>query len=462
MNRYETDVIGSLEIPENAYYGIHSLRASRNFDITRYAMQEEFIRTLVQVKKAAAMANAEAGGLSEQKARAIAAACDLILENHLTADFIVDPIQGGAGTSVNMNANEVIANHALELLGCAKGRYDVISPNDDVNMSQSTNDVFPTAGKITAVKMLKTAEQEMRALADALQEKAEAFKDVFKMGRTQLQDAVPVSVGQEFAAYASATRRSVCRLEKAQDELRTVNIGGTAIGTSVNASKGYVETIASCLRRTTGVEVMQADDLIDATQNLDGFVVASGLIKACAVSLSKMCNDLRLLSSGPRTGLSEIFLPAVQSGSSIMPGKINPVIPEVVSQVAFNIIGNDMTITMAAEGGQLELNAFEPVLLFKIFESIGTLGNAAHTLTENCIRGIKVNRENCRRMLERSIGVVTALCPKIGYKKASELAKKALMDGKAIRDVVREEHVISPAMLDALLDPARLVHPLSR
>lgn len=460
--RNEMDSIGCMEVPKEAYYGIHSMRAMRNFHITCHPLEEEFIRTLVEVKKAAAIANHKAGDLSYDKYRAIVQACDFILAGNLREEFIVDAIQGGAGTSSNMNANEVIANKALEYMGFSKGRYDILHPNDDVNMSQSTNDVIPTAGKITAIKLLEKAKVLLEDLEEALDAKSREFRDVIKMGRTQLQDAVPISMGQVFHAYSAVVKRDSVRFSRAQDELRAVNIGGTAIGTSVNASEVYFHVIADCVFQTTGVQVAQADDLIDATQNLDGFVYVSGIVKTCAVSLSKISNDLRLLSSGPKTGLNELRLPPMQNGSSIMPGKINPVIPEVVSQVAFNIIGNDTTITMAAESGQLELNAFEPVLFFKLFESINTLGRAVKTLTENCISGIQVNKQVCHSLLDRSVGVVTALCPQIGYRKASELAKKSLRTGEPIREVLLEEDVLSKSEIDILLNPINLVYPLNR
>ncbi|MFT8888666.1 MAG: aspartate ammonia-lyase [Ethanoligenens sp.] len=460
--RYEFDSIGCMDVPYDAYYGVHTLRAKRNFSITNRPLETEFVKTLVEVKKAAAAANFQAGDLPNAKHLAIMRACDYILAGNLIEEFIVDAIQGGAGTSANMNVNEVIANKALEFIGYEKGRYDIIHPNDDVNMSQSTNDVIPTAGKITAVKLLEKAKAELQMLSDTLKQKSVEFQDVIKMGRTQLQDAVPISMGQVFHAYYSAVERDITRFSKAQQELCVVNIGGTAIGTSVNASEIYFHAIPDCIFQTTGVRVSQADDLIDATQNLDSFVYVSGIIKTCAVSLSKICNDLRLLSSGPKTGLDELHLPSMQNGSSIMPGKINPVIPEVVSQVAFNIIGNDTTITMAAEAGQLELNAFEPVLLFKLFESISTLEKAVNTLTRNCICDITVNKQACRDLLERSVGVVTALCPQIGYNKAAELAKKSLQTGKPIRNILLDENILSKKKIDILLNPVKLTHPLRR
>lgn len=460
--RTEFDSIGSAEIPAHAYYGIQTLRASSNFDITRRPMNKEYIMSLVAIKKAAAIANFEAKDLPEDKYQAIIQACDYILCGHLMEEFIVDAIQGGAGTSANMNANEVIANKALEIMGHRKGEYGVIHPNDHVNMSQSTNDVCPTAGKITAIKLLSGAVSQLERLKYALEQKSFELRGVVKMGRTQLQDAVPVTLGQVFQAYSCCVGRDIRRLRVAQDELRTVNIGGTAIGTCVNAGKAYFGRIAECVSLVTGVKVVQAQDLIDATQNLDCFVYVSGILKTCAVNLSKMSNDLRLMSSGPRTGLSEINLPPMQNGSSIMPGKINPVIPEVVTQVAFHIIGNDTAITMAAEAGQLELNAFEPVLFYNLFESIQTLERAVKTLVEHCILGITANERVCAQLLEKSVGVVTALCPQIGYIKASELAKKSLKTGISIKNILLDEHILSSQEIDSLLDPAALTSPLSR
>ena len=371
--RIEKDSIGTRDIPGDVYYGVQSLRAAENFHITGLRMHPEIINSLAYIKKAAAITNCEVGMLEKRKAQAIVQACDEILAGKFREDFIVDPIQGGAGTSLNMNANEVIANRAIELLGGNKGDYSIINPNDDVNCSQSTNDVIPTAGKMTSLRLLKNLKHELLQLHGALCKKAEEFNDVIKMGRTQLQDAVPIRLGQEFRAYSVAIMRDIHRMEKAMGEMRTLNLGGTAVGTGLNADEAYLHRIVPILSEVSDMDLAQAYDLIDATQNLDVFVAVSGAVKACAVTLSKIANDLRLMSSGPRAGLAEINLPAKQNGSSIMPGKINPVIPEVVNQVAFNIIGNDVTITMAAEAGQLELNAFEPIVFYCMFQSIDTL-----------------------------------------------------------------------------------------
>ena len=371
----------------------------------------------------------------------------------------MDPIQGGAGTSANMNINEVVANRAIEILGGEKGNYDIVNPNDHVNMCQSTNDVFPTAGKITAIKMIHQVILQLERLYNALIAKSFAFENILKMGRTQLQDAVPVRLGQCFNAYATMVSCDIDRLIKSLDEMKTVNLGATAIGTSINAPLSYVKNIVPTLKTVVNLDLKQARDLIDATQNIDCFVAVSGILKTCAVNLSKMCNDLRLLSSGPKTGIGEINLPAKQNGSSIMPGKINPVIPEVVSQVAFNVIGNDLTITMAAEAGQLELNAFEPILFYNLFESLETLSHAISTLVDNCIIGITANEDHCLELLEESVGIATALCPYIGYKKSAEIAKSSLKTGIPIRKLVLKNSILTKEKLDSILNPATMTNP---
>lgn len=371
----------------------------------------------------------------------------------------MDPIQGGAGTSANMNINEVVANRAIEILGGEKGNYDIVNPNDHVNMCQSTNDVFPTAGKITAIKMIHQVILQLERLYNALITKSFAFENILKMGRTQLQDAVPVRLGQCFNAYATMVSRDIDRLIKSLDEMKTVNLGATAIGTSINAPLSYVKNIVPTLKTVVNLDLKQARDLIDATQNIDCFVAVSGILKTCAVNLSKMCNDLRLLSSGPKTGIGEINLPAKQNGSSIMPGKINPVIPEVVSQVAFNVIGNDLTITMAAEAGQVELNAFEPILFYNLFESLETLSHAISTLVDNCIIGITANEDHCLELLEESVGIATALCPYIGYKKSAEIAKSSLKTGIPIRKLVLKNGILTKEKLDSILNPATMTNP---
>ena len=456
--RTESDSIGEKGVPEDAYYGVQSLRAAENFHITGLKMHPELIRSLAFIKKAAAISNHKVGLLDDEITKAIIEACDEVILGNYWKDFIVDPIQGGAGTSINMNANEVIANRAIELLG---GNYSYVHPNDHVNYGQSTNDVIPTAGKMTTLRLLDRLKHELLRLHTALCDKAVEFNHIIKMGRTQMQDAVPIRLGQEFKAYSVAVMRDISRMEKAIEEMRFVNMGGTAIGTGINADKGYMEIIVPVLSEVSGIKFEQAADLIDATQNIDSFAAVSGAIKACAVTLSKIANDLRLLSSGPRAGFNEINLPAKQNGSSIMPGKVNPVIPEVVNQVAFKVIGNDMTITMAAEGGQLELNAFEPVVFYCMFESIDILASAVQTFVDNCVTGITANEARCQELVDHSVGVVTALCPYLGYKKSAELAKKALQSNKSVRDLILEEKILTAKEVDEILDPINMTEPIS-
>ena len=451
--RLESDSIGTMEVPEEAYYGVQSLRGKENFSITGRGLHPVFIHNLAQIKKAAAITNGDGGYLEPEKARAIVQACDEVLAGQFAGEFIVDAIQGGAGTSANMNMNEVIANRAGEILGGRKGAYDRVHPNDHVNMSQSTNDVVPTAGKLTVLDLLKPLVRELGRLEMALRQKEEEFDDVIKMGRTQLQDAVPMRLGQTFHSYACMVARDTARIQEAGKEMYVVNLGGTAIGSAINVSEAYLDNILPNLSRLTGYPLRRAEDLFDATENLDSFVTMSGTVKTCALDLSKMCSDLRLLSSGPKTGLGEINLPARQNGSSIMPGKVNPVIPEVVNQVAFHIAGHDVTIAMAAEAGQMELNAFEPVIFYNLFESITALTAAVTTLTDNCIRGITANREHCRELIEESAGIATALCPYIGYARAAQIAKEALKTNKTVRELVIEKGLMSGEELKKILDP---------
>lgn len=457
--RVEKDSIGTKDVPENVYYGVQSLRAAENFHITGLNMHPEIINSLAYIKKAAAITNCEAGLLDKRRTQAIVQACDEILEGKFREDFIVDPIQGGAGTSLNMNANEVIANRAIEILGGKKGDYSVVNPNDHVNCGQSTNDVIPTAGKMTSLRLLKKLKKQLLRLHSALEQKADEFDGVIKMGRTQLQDAVPIRLGQEFKAYSVAILRDLNRMDKAMDEMRTLNMGGTAVGTGLNADESYLRRIVPNLSEISGMDLVQAYDLIDATQNLDSFVAVSGAVKACAVTLSKIANDLRLMSSGPRAGFGEINLPAKQNGSSIMPGKINPVIPEVVNQVAFNAIGNDMTITMAAEAGQLELNAFEPIIFYCLFQSIDTIAYAVNTFVDNCVIGITANETRCRYFVENSVGIITAICPYVGYQKAAEIAKEAIKTGESVRKLIIEKGLLAKEQMDEIMDPVQMTEP---
>ncbi|MBP2031508.1 aspartate ammonia-lyase [Clostridium algifaecis] len=457
--RIESDSIGIKKIPKNAYYGVQSLRGANNFKITGSKMHREFVKSLIQVKKAAAITNYEIGMLDGHMAPAIMMCCDEIINGGFQNEFIIDPIQGGAGTSMNMNANEVIANRAIEILGGEKGDYSIVNPNDHVNMGQSTNDVIPTSGKITTIKLVSNAINKLTELVKALDEKSKKFKNVIKMGRTQLQDAVPITLGQEFEAYSSVIKRDIRRIRKAAEELKIVNMGGTAVGTGINADKEYISKIVYNISMVSGIDLKQSENLIDATQNLDGFSAISSAIKTCAVDLSKMANDLRLMSSGPRTGIGEINLPAKQNGSSIMPGKVNPVIPEVINQIAFNIIGNDVTITMAAEAGQLELNAFEPVIFYKLFESIETLANGVDTFIDNCIVGITANSKRCSELLNNSVGMITALTPYIGYKTSAKIAKEAINTGKSIKEIILEKNILRHDEYDDFINPSRMVKP---
>ena len=457
--RSEHDSIGERAVPKDVYYGVQSLRAAENFHITGLTMHPEIISSIAEIKKASAITNYEIGLLEKKVADAIVKACDEIVEGKLHDEFIVDPIQGGAGTSLNMNANEVIANRAIELLGGQKGDYTLVNPNDHVNCGQSTNDVFPSAGKMAVLKLLIKAQIQLERLYKALVDKAEEFDDVLKMGRTQLQDAVPIRLGQEFRAYSEAIRRDIARIEHAQDEMRCLNMGGTAVGTGINADEQYLHRIVPNLSKVTGLRLVQAFNLIDATQNLDGFVAVSGTVKTCAVNLSKMCNDLRLMSSGPRCGFGEINLPARQNGSSIMPGKVNPVIPEVVNQVAFNVMGNDLTITMAAEAGQLELNAFEPIIFWNLTHAVEFLTYAVNTLTDHCIVGITANRQHCKDMVENSVGIITALCPHVGYEAAAKVAKKAIATGESVRSLILKENLLDEESLNKILDPYSMTEP---
>lgn len=457
--RLEQDLLGSLEVPANAYYGIHTIRASQNFNISGLRIHPELICSLAVVKKACAIANMRTGYLEESIGNAITVACDEIAMGELHDQFITDAFQGGAGTSMNMNANEVIANRAIEILGGTKGDYTIVHPLDHVNLSQSTNDVVPTAVKIATIKLLNGASKAMADLQSALRLKEGEFAGVLKIGRTEMQDAVPITLGQEFAAWAQAIERDWWRLYKVQERLRQVNLGGTAIGTGLNADRRYVYMVADILREITGIGLTRAENLIDATQNLDMFAEVSGMIKSAAVNLAKIASDLRILSSGPRAGIAEINLPELQAGSSIMPGKVNPVATEAISQVAFQIIGNDQTITLCAMNGQLELNAFIPALSYNLFQSIDMLASATSMFADKCIKGITANEERCLKLLEDSFAFLTALSPYIGYEEATKLAKEAQSSGKTIRALVIEKSLFTPEELDVILSPYEMTHP---
>jgi aspartate ammonia-lyase len=461
QTRLEHDLLGEREVPAERYYGIQTLRALENFNLTGIpiAHYPRLVNSLAYIKKAAALANAELGLLEAPLAQAITQACDVLIAGRYHAEFVVDVLQGGAGTSTNMNANEVIANLALEGMGYEKGRYDVLHPLNHVNMSQSTNDVYPTALRLTLSQKMDGLLREMEGLRLDLAAKGDEFGDVIKMGRTQLQDAVPMTLGQEFGAWAVTVGEDMARVGEAQALIHEINMGATAIGTGLNAHPDYAALVTVRLAEISGVPVIQSQNLVEATQDSGAYVQLSGVLKRVAVKLSKICNDLRLLSSGPRAGLNEINLPPMAPGSSIMPGKVNPIIPEVVNQVAFDVIGNDLTITMAAEAGQLELNAMEPVIAYKLFTSLDLLGRACRTLSERCIRGITANREVCRRMVENSIGLVTALNPYIGYEKSSEIANLALSTGGSVYEIVLQKGYLTKTELDDILSPENMTRP---
>ncbi|OFV81653.1 MAG: aspartate ammonia-lyase [Acidobacteria bacterium RBG_13_68_16] len=459
-------MLGEREVPAEALFGVQTLRAVENFPISGVHLSHfpTLVRALAMVKQAAARANLQLGLLDPHVASAIDRASQEIVDGHHHGHFVVDAVQGGAGTSTNMNANEVIANRALELMGAARGEYTYCHPNNHVNLSQSTNDVYPSAIRIAAVFSLRALVTALDKLRAELAAKGEEFQDVVKMGRTQLQDAVPMTLGQEFTAFAVTTGEDIARLGETARLFLELNMGGTAIGTGINADPRYPQLVIEHLRRITGLDVVLAENLVEATPDTGAFVMFSGVLKRTAVKLSKMCNDLRLLSSGPRCGLAEINLPPVQPGSSIMPGKVNPVIPEVVNQVAFQVVGNDLTITMAAEAGQLQLNVMEPVIAFNLFQSLQMLTAAVSTLTSRCIRGITANAERCREMVDRSIGLVTAVVPVLGYEKASEIAQEALESGRSVREIILARGLLSADDLDELLSPGAMTRsrPLGR
>ncbi|MBQ7750992.1 MAG: aspartate ammonia-lyase [Bacteroidales bacterium] len=457
--RIESDLIGELQVPAEAYYGVQTQRALNNYKIsnTRMCDYPEYVISIAYVKMAAAEANAELGVLDRKIADAIVEACREIVGGKFHDQFPVDMMQGGAGTSVNMNANEVIANRALELMGHKKGEYQFCSPNDHVNCAQSTNDAYPTAFRYTFVRMNKILVKALEDLIASFHAKGEEFKDIIKMGRTQLQDAVPMTSGQEFMAFAHNLEEEIANLNRNAVLLREINMGGTAIGTGLNAVPGFAELCTQKMSEFTGDELVKASDLVEATPDTGAYVSYSAALKRLAVKLSKICNDLRLMASGPRCGLHEINLPAMAPGSSIMPGKVNPVIPEVTNQVCFKVIGNDTTVAFAAEAGQLQLNVMEPVIAESILESITWLINALNTLRTKCIDGITVNREHCYEMVKNSIGIVTALNPYIGYKASTKVAKEALATGGSVYDIVLEQGLMTREKLDEALDPKAML-----
>ena len=462
--RVEKDLLGERMVPAGAYYGVQTLRALENFNISGIPLSHfpDLVVALAMVKKACTLANRDLQQLSPRQADAIVAACDEVIAGKLHGEFCVDMIQGGAGTSTNMNTNEVIANRALELLGRERGDYEALHPNIHVNMSQSTNDVYPTALRLAMIFGLRQLGEAAKLLQLALADKGVEFHSVLKMGRTQLQDAVPMSLGQEFNAFATNIGEESTRLQEMAELLMEINLGGTAIGTGLNTEAEYRDMAIAHLRDIAEVPVVAAADLVEATSDMGGFVLLSGMLKRTAIKLSKICNDLRLLSSGPHCGFNEINLPQKQPGSSIMPGKVNPVIPEAVNQVAFNVIGNDTAVTMAAEAGQLQLNVMEPLIGFKLLESIRYLGAAMESLRRDCVKGITANAAVCRGYLERSVGLVTALNPYLGYGKTSAIARRALETGRTVAELVIEEQLMTPEQLEALLRPESMLGPIFR
>ncbi|ADM38356.1 aspartate ammonia-lyase [Bacillus spizizenii] len=457
--RVEKDFLGEKQIEADVYYGIQTLRASENFPITGYKIHEEMINALAIVKKAAALANMDVKRLYEGIGQAIVQAADEILEGKWHDQFIVDPIQGGAGTSMNMNANEVIGNRALEIMGHQKGDYIHLSPNTHVNMSQSTNDVFPTAIHISTLKLLEKLLKTMEDMHSVFKQKAQEFDSVIKMGRTHLQDAVPIRLGQEFEAYSRVLERDIKRIKQSRQHLYEVNMGATAVGTGLNADPEYIKQVVKHLADISGLPLVGADHLVDATQNTDAYTEVSASLKVCMMNMSKIANDLRLMASGPRAGLAEISLPARQPGSSIMPGKVNPVMAELINQIAFQVIGNDNTICLASEAGQLELNVMEPVLVFNLLQSISIMNNGFRSFTDYCLKGIEANEKRLKQYVEKSAGVITAVNPHLGYEAAARIAREAIMTGQSVRDLCLQHDVLTEEELDLILNPYEMTKP---
>ena len=457
--RIEKDFLGERQVPIDAYYGVQTLRAIENFPITGYRIHPALIRAMAIVKKAAALANRDTGHLDAKIADAISAAADEVIAGKFHDQFLVDPIQGGAGTSINMNTNEVLANRALEILGAPKGTYKVISPNSHVNMAQSTNDAFPTGVHIATLDLLKEMLGELRNLRDAFAAKEKEYEGIIKMGRTHLQDAVPIRLGQEFGAYRRALDRDIKRITGIGLHLFEVNMGATAVGTGLNADPAYIEKVVLYLGAISKWPIKSAEHLVDATQNTDGYTEVSAMLKVCMMSLSKIANDLRMMTSGPRCGFGELQLPARQPGSSIMPGKVNPVMAEVVNQVAFQVIGNDNTICLASEAGQFELNVMEPVLVFNLLQSISIMKNVFVVFRKHCIEGIVANADRMKAYVDNSTGVITAINPHVGYETAARLAREANLTGKSVRELILRDKVLTPEQLDRILDPFEMTSP---
>lgn len=457
--RVEKDSFGEKQVPSESYYGIHTLRAVENFPITGIAIDATLISALAQVKKAAANANAEVGLLDPSVGKAIVAAADEVIGGKLRDEFIVDAIQGGAGTSINMNMNEVLANRALELLGKNKGEYKFCNPNNDVNMSQSTNDSVPTAIRLAAHELAQELVEAMETLKSGFEDKEKQFDDVIKMGRTHLQDAVPIRLGQEFGAYARVLGRDIERIKSAAEQLLTVNMGATAVGTGLNAESKYIESVVKHLAQQYGQPIQSPESLVDGTQNTDAYTTLSAMLKVSALNISKICNDLRLMASGPRVGLYEIQLPARQAGSSIMPGKVNPVMAEVMNQIAFQVVGNDQTIGLASEAGQFELNVMGPVLAFNLLQSLRILKNGMDVFYRYAIVDLEANKENCQKYVDESFGIATALNPHLGYEEATRIVKEALATGKGIKQLVLEQGLLTEEAINEILDPIQMTTP---
>lgn len=457
--RVEKDFLGEKEVPIDAYYGVQTMRAVENFPITGYRIHEDLIIALAMVKKAAAEANMEVARLNPRLGQVIQQAAQEIIDGKWHDQFIVDPIQGGAGTSINMNANEVIANRAIEIMGGTKGDYFSLSPNTHVNMSQSTNDAFPTAVRIAILSLMGKLIATMQELEHMFGQKAKEFDSIIKMGRTHLQDAVPIRLGQEFEAYRRAIARDIKRIKRTRENLYGVNMGATAVGTGLNADPRYIKNVVEILAKISGFPLTNAEDLVDATQNTDVYAEVSAALKVCMINMSKIANDLRLMASGPRAGLNEINLPARQPGSSIMPGKVNPVMAEVVNQVAFQVMGNDHTICLAAEAGQLELNVMEPVLFFNLIQSLSIMNQAFKVFNKYCLEGIEANVERCREYVEKSVGVITALNPHLGYETAARIAREAIQTGQSVRELCLKHNVLTEEELDLILSPHEMTYP---
>lgn len=457
--RIEKDFLGEKEVPIEAYYGVQTMRAVENFPITGYRIDESLIKAMAIVKKSAALANSAIGQLDSKIANMIVQAADEILSGKYHDEFIVDPIQGGAGTSINMNTNEVIANRALEILGERKGNYKVISPNSHVNMAQSTNDAFPTAIHLSTLHTLDSLLYVMDELYSEFMMKAVEFDGVIKMGRTHLQDAVPIRLGQEFRAYARVLKRDIDRISATRQHLFEVNMGATAVGTGLNADPEYIRTVIKNLADFSGYPIKGSEDLVDGTQNTDCYIEVSAALKVCMLNMSKVANDLRMMTSGPRCGLGELNLPARQPGSSIMPGKVNPVMAEVLNQSAFQVIGNDMTISLASEAGQFELNVMEPVIVFNLLQSIKVMTNVFKVFREHCLEGITANKERMQAYVNNSVGVITAINPHVGYETAAAIAREAIVTGRPVREIVIENGVLTEDELSLILDPMEMTHP---